>query len=77
MAKPTPDNKPARHHRRTYIRAITGFCMLVIVYVLWKGEDTSLANSALTMAFGTLGTCFAAYVTGRAFEHKHENTIAD
>ena len=61
--------------RRNFMFATALFCAMVIVYVLWKGLDTRVAETAVTMAFVILGSTVSSYVFGATWEdvnsHKH------
>lgn len=57
-------------YRRRWIWAATAFCMVVVAYCLWRGDDTRLYETAITWAFGLLGTIGGTYVFGAVFEHR-------
>lgn len=40
------------------------FCMAVIAYVLWTGQETSPADTAVTMSYVTLMAIVGSYVFG-------------
>ena len=52
-------------------RAVFGsliFAGLVIVYVMARWDDTSLAETLVLGAFGLIGAIVAAYIGGAAYE---------
>lgn len=54
--------------RRRFMFAVSGFCMLVIGYILIRGLDTGPADTAMTMAFFTLIGIVGSYVFGATWE---------
>lgn len=54
--------------RRNFMVSVCWFCGTVILYVLWKGEDSKIAETAITMAFITLTSIVMGYVFGAAVE---------
>lgn len=54
--------------RRTFMLVTIGFCMGVIVFVLWRNMETGAAETAVSMAFLIIGTTVASYVFGAAWE---------
>jgi hypothetical protein len=48
---------------------IVGFCMAVIAYVLWSGNDTETARTAISSAFLTIGASLGSYVFGATWQH--------
>lgn len=68
MAK-SPDNEQFSWKlRRRFMFAVSGFCMLVIGYILFRNLDTGPADTAMTMAFFTLGGIVGTYVFGATWE---------
>jgi hypothetical protein len=57
-------------NRRRWIWRVTAFCMVVVAFCLWRGDDSRLYETAITWAFGLLGTLGGAYVFGAAWEHR-------
>lgn len=52
-------------------RAVFGsllFAMFVIVYVMIRWEDTTLAETLVLGSFGLIGAVVAAYIGGAAYE---------
>ena len=52
-------------------RAVFGsllFAVGIIVFVMWKWDDTSLAQTLTLSAFALMGTVVAAYIGGAAYE---------
>jgi len=54
--------------RRRFMFVIMAFCMGTIVYCLYAGEDTEVAQTAVSMAFLIIGTTVASYVFGAAWQ---------
>lgn len=54
--------------RRRFMFAVSGFCMLVVGYILIRGLDTGPADTAMTMAFLTLIGIVGSYVFGATWE---------
>lgn len=54
--------------RRRFMFVIMAFCMGTIVYCLYMGEDTEVAQTAVSMAFLIIGTTVASYVFGAAWQ---------
>lgn len=44
------------------------FAMAVVLYVLLRWDDTSLAETAILGAFGLIGAVVASYIGGAAYE---------
>lgn len=52
-------------------RAVFGsmlFAAALLIYVAWRWDSTSLAETLALGAFGLIGTVVAAYVGGAAYE---------
>jgi hypothetical protein len=47
---------------------VSAFCMAVIWWCLYRNLDTRVAESAVTMAFLTLGGIVGSYVFGATWE---------
>lgn len=60
--------KPSWKLRRRAVFGSMLFAMGVIVYVLVKWDDTSLAQSLVLSSFALIGTVVAAYIGGAAYE---------
>lgn len=54
--------------RRRFMFVIMAFCMGTICYCLWMGNDTEVAQTAVSMAFLIIGTTVASYVFGAAWQ---------
>lgn len=54
--------------RRRFMFAVAAFCMWTVAYVLYRGLDTSPADTAVTMAFIVLLGIVGSYVFGAAWE---------
>lgn len=54
--------------RRNFMFVVTGFCMLVIAGALLTGQDTRVAETAVTMAFVTILGNVGSYVFGATWE---------
>jgi len=61
--------KPKWINRRTVIFTALTFCALTVVYCLWKGEDTKIAETAITMSYFLAGSIIGSYVFGAAYEN--------
>lgn len=63
--------KPGVPSWRLRRRAVFGsllFAMFVIVYVMIRWEDTTLAETLVLGSFGLIGSVVAAYIGGAAYE---------
>ena len=54
--------------RRRLIFAVVAFCMWTVAYALWRDRDSTVAETAVTFAFLTLGSTVGSYVFGKAWE---------
>ena len=54
--------------RRKFMVSVCWFCGAVILYVLWQGADSKIAETAITMAFITLTSIVMGYVFGATVE---------
>jgi len=60
---------PSWKNRRRVILATLLFCALTVGYVLWKGDDTKIGETAITMSFFLAGSTVGGYVFGAAWEN--------
>jgi hypothetical protein len=70
-ASPLLEPRERRDHwriRRRVLFATIGFCMLTVLHAITLGEDTRVAETAITMAFMTMVACVGSYVFGAAWE---------
>ena len=44
------------------------FSMSIIIYVLYRWDDTSLAQTIILSAFGLIGAIVASYIGGAVYE---------
>ena len=65
-------NEPSWKNRRRVIFGTLIFCASVIAFVLFKGEDTTIADTAITMAFITAGSVVGSYVFGATYQDVHK-----
>jgi hypothetical protein len=63
-----PQNPYTWRKRRRYLYILTGFCMLVIAYILVEGKTDRVAETAVTMAFGALIAFAGTYCFGAAWQ---------
>lgn len=56
--------------RRAFMFAISAFCVGVISYTLWKGMDTKVAETAVSMSFVALISIVGSYVFGATWDDK-------
>jgi len=66
-SNPTKNNDGWRLRRR-YMFATLVFSKLVVAYCLYRGLDSSVAETAVTMAFVIIGTTVSSYVFGAAWQ---------
>lgn len=57
--------RPPWTQRRRRIDLALVFCASLIAYLIWRGDDTALASSAINAAFLLAGSLLAVY-TGAA-----------
>jgi hypothetical protein len=62
------DPKPSWKLRRRAVFGSLIFAGAVIVYVLFKWEDTSLAQTVMLSSFGLIGAIVASYIGGAVYE---------
>jgi len=60
--------KPSWKLRRRAVFGSMLFAMAVIVYILVRWDDTSLAQTLVLSSFALIGTVVAAYIGGAAYE---------
>jgi multisubunit Na+/H+ antiporter MnhG subunit len=60
--------KPSWKLRRRAVFGSMLFAMAVIVYILARWDDTSLAQTLVLSSFALIGTVVAAYIGGAAYE---------
>jgi ABC-type uncharacterized transport system permease subunit len=60
--------KPSWKLRRRAVFGSMIFAMMVIVYILVRWDDTSLAQTLVLSSFALIGTVVAAYIGGAAYE---------
>jgi hypothetical protein len=63
-------------YRRRYLVAVSLFAMAVIAFVLFKGADTELAQTALTMSYLTLSGNVGSYVFGASWDDANARKYA-
>ena len=59
--------------RRRFMFVTVAFCMLVVVLTLLFRPDTSVANTVITMAFGTITAVLSSYVFGAVWDDKNRS----
>ena len=60
--------KPPWKLRRRAVFGSMIFAAAILVYVMWRWDSTSLAETLALGSFGLIGTVVAAYVGGAAYE---------
>jgi len=60
--------KPPWKLRRRAVFGSMIFAAAILVYVMWRWDDTSLAETLALGSFGLIGTVITAYVGGAAYE---------
>jgi uncharacterized membrane protein len=68
MTNLTPSKKPSWKLRRRAVFGSMVFGVAIIVYVAFRWDDTSLAQTLALGGFGLIGAVVAAYVGGAAYE---------
>jgi multisubunit Na+/H+ antiporter MnhG subunit len=68
QGKMNVSSKPSWKLRRRAVFGSMLFAMAVIVYVLVRWDDTSLAQTLILSSFALIGTVVAAYISGAAYE---------
>lgn len=61
-------NKPSWKLRRRAVFGSMLFAMGIVIYVLVRWDDTSLAQTLVLSSFALIGTVVAAYIGGAAYE---------
>ena len=61
-------DKPSWKYRRRVIFGTLIFNAAIVVYVLFRWDSTSLAETAILSAFGLAGAIIASYIGGAAYE---------
>ena len=59
--------------RRAFMFAVSGLCAWVIIYVVTKGADTRVNETAVMFAFITLAAIVGSYVFGAVWEDVSSN----
>ena len=67
--------KPSWKLRRRAVFGSLIFAGAVIAYVLFKWDDTSLAQTAVLSAFGLIGAIVASYIGGAVYEDTRMKSI--
>lgn len=60
--------KPSWKLRRRAVFMSLIFSMSVIIYILFRWDDTSLAQTTVLSAFGLIGAIVASYIGGAVYE---------
>jgi multisubunit Na+/H+ antiporter MnhG subunit len=60
--------KPSWKLRRRAVFGSMIFAMAIVVFTLFKWDDTSLAQTLVLSSFALIGTVVAAYIGGAAYE---------
>lgn len=68
--------KPSWKLRRRAVFGSLIFAGAVIAYVLFKWDDTSLAQTAVLSAFGLIGAIVASYIGGAVYEDTRMKSIS-
>ena len=69
------DPKPSWKLRRRAVFGSLLFAGAVIVFVLFKWEDTSLAQTVILSSFGLIGAIVASYIGGAVYEDTRLSNI--
>lgn len=62
------NDKPTWRLRRRAVFGSLIFAGLVIAYVLFRWDDTNLAQTAVLGAFGLIGAIVASYIGGAVYQ---------
>lgn len=54
--------------RRRFLYIVVAFCMVCVAYVLWRDLTSSVAETAITMAFICITSSVGGYVFGATWE---------
>lgn len=57
--------------RRLFMFIISAFCVGVVSFALYRGLDTKVAETAVTMSFVTLISVVGSYVFGATWDDKN------
>lgn len=68
-------DKPSWTLRRRAVFGSLLFAGAVIVFVLFKWEDTSLAQTVILSSFGLIGAIVASYIGGAVYEDTRLSNI--
>lgn len=60
--------KPSWKLRRRAVFGSLIFAGVIILYVLFRWDDTSLAQTTILSAFGLIGAIVASYIGGAVYE---------
>lgn len=58
--------------RRRLMFVVIAFCMACIAWILYKGVDNVVAQTTITMGFGTMSAITGSYVFGAVWEDSHK-----
>lgn len=61
-------NRPSWRLRRRIIIATLAFCAGMVIWLVWRGEDTSLASTIANACFFLAGSVIGAYVFGATWD---------
>jgi predicted MFS family arabinose efflux permease len=64
-------SRPPWKLRRRIITATLAFCAGMVIWLVWKGEDTNLAQTIANACFFLAGSVIGAYVFGAAYDDKN------
>lgn len=56
------------NRRRRLMYLVVVFCMAVVAYILLRGLSGSVAETSVTMAFGTIVSVTGSYVFGATWQ---------
>jgi multisubunit Na+/H+ antiporter MnhG subunit len=60
--------KPSWKLRRRAVFGSLIFCAAVVLFVVWRWDDTRLAETLVISSFGLAGAVIASYIGGAAYE---------
>jgi DMSO reductase anchor subunit len=64
-------NRPPWNARRRIVHGTLLFCAAMVIWLVWKGEDTNLASAIANACFFLAGSVIGAYVFGAAWDDKN------
>lgn len=64
------EQKPSWTIRRRIIYSTLLFCMLIVTYSLYQGEDKKIFETGITMSFILAGSVIGSYIFGAAWSDK-------